>query len=326
MADSPSPPRRSKRSTAGKRQRHFRVSELTPKWRRVYLDMDHCRLQKCIQTVQTATSVEIDQLRQIGKTFVAMAISAASAYGASREDLLLEYARAVTSRGLAANDSHEHSMAQHGNTAVALAAYHGYVQLLDYLLGLGSSLDSHGMYGNAIEAALRNGQHAAQELLLRERPSDAASFFAKDGFSLALRRAIYKNNVEGVRLLITRGPSLLCQPTMCDRHYKSMRDRGRHKTHLWPMLRQLYPNVSSVEHWSPPLHWSFPTADRHAINLLWHHHAMQSGQYLKGQQQQQQRQQQPQPVLPKEVRLQIFSFTGRGWFKSDGNRGMTKLG
>jgi hypothetical protein len=225
-----------------------------------------------------------------------MAVSAASAYGACREEFLLEYARVVTDRGLDANDSHGHSLAQHGNTAVALAAYHGYVRLLGYLLDVGSSLDSNGMYGNAVEAAVRNGQHEALELLLRTRPDDVALLFANDRFSLILRRAIYKDDVESVRILIKKGP---CKPTMSDRHMMSMRNLGKDRTHVWPVLQQLYPTLHNVVGWTKPLHWSFPTADRQALNLLWHTVGCCGN------------------VFPGEVWLLVFSFTGRGWFKRD---------
>lgn len=288
-----SPPRRSTRSTAGKRLNNFYYYlELPPKWSRVYLDMmGHCRLQKCIQAVRTANSSEIKQLQRIGKSFMAIAISAASTYGACGEAKLLEYAHAITDRGLDANDSHEYF----GNTATTLAAYHGYVRLLEYLLDLGSSLDSNGIYGNALEAAVRNGQHAALELLLQKRPNDIAILFANDRFSFALSIAIRARDTKSVRILTTNGP---CKPTMSDRDVKI--SFGKDRTRRFPMLRDLYPNLQSVVSWSKPLHWSFPTSDRHALNLLWY----TAG--CKGE------------VFPREVWLLIFSFTGRGWFKCKG--------
>lgn len=291
------PRRRSTRANAGQRRRCFHVSDLPTKWRRLYLDLDHCRLLKCIRSVQTATASEIQQLRSLNKSFLAMAIAAASAYGLSKEDLLLEYARTVADLGLNVNDVHE----SQGNSAVVLAAYHGYVRLLEHLLDSAEvSLDGHGMYGNAVAAAVRNGQHEALRLILRRRPRDAAQLWASDQFSLELRRAIYKNDAESVRILIcTQTTTTTTRPTMSDRHMRSMRRTGRDRTHLHPLLRQLYPDIRNVACWSKALHWSFPTSDRRALNLLWHTAAA------------------PGRVFPPDVWLLVFRFTGRGWFRSD---------
>lgn len=297
MADSLSL-RRSKRSNAGKRLPTFGDLDLPSKWGRVHLDMDRCRLQKNIQKMKTATTSEIGQLRVLGRSFVAMSISAASAYGggASKEGLLLEYARAVTDQGLDANDAHAHGPACHGNSAVTLAAYHGYLELLEYLLDEGYSLDSSGMYGNALEAAATNGQHEALSMLMSKRPGDVELLFANDHFSFALGKIFYKNDVDCVRQLVTKGR---CKPTMNDRQMKYMKNRRLDRKHLWPVLRQLYPKLSNVASWSKPIHWSFPTSDRRALNVLWHTTAH------------------PGEVFPKEVWLHVFSFTGRGWFKRD---------
>jgi len=246
------------------------------------LDMDHCRLQKCSSTLRKASSHDIGQFNEY--SFVAMAISAASAYGASKEDLLLEYAHVVTERGLDANDCHN------GNSAIVLAAYHGYVELLEYLLDLGCLLDSHGSYGNAVEACVRNGQHAALELVLQRRPEEASAFFRHDLFSIRLRRAILKRDVDSVRILTCT--SGIVKPTLSDSDLLYMKRRGNNKRYLYPILKQLYPSLKGVANWNKQIHWSFPTSDRQALNTLWY----------------------TERVFPSEIWIHIFSFIGRGWF------------
>ena len=283
-------PRRSRRSTAGKRQQRLYISSLSATWRRAYLDVGHCRLQKCTKIMQNASPADISQLQQLNTTFVAMAISASSAYGASKEVQLVDYAHVVTERGLNANDIYN------GNSALTLAAYHGYVRLVEYLVDLGSSLDSRGSYGNVVEASLRNGQHEALELLLEKRPDDAAVLFCDDKFSMALRRAICKMNVAGVRLLVNSGR---VKPTLNDWDLTMMRKKGHVHRCLVPVLGQLYPHLPNVVSWSKQIHWSFPTNDRQALNLLW---------YTVGNRGR---------LFPGEIWLAIFSFIGRGWFASE---------
>lgn len=280
-------PRRSGRSNAGRRIRALNVSSLTPIWRRLYLDVNHCRLRKCITMMCNASSAHIGQLN--ATSFVAMATCASSSYGASKEDLLLEYTHVVSERGLAANDSHN------GNSAVVLAAYHGYVQLLGYLLDLECSLDSHGSYGNVIQACVRNSQHSSLELVLQKRPEDASALFRNDSFSVSLHHAIFKHDIGIVRILTCT--SGIVKPTMSDAGMLYMKERGQDKRYLYPILEELYPSLDNVASWHKEIHWSFPTSDRHALNTL-----SRTDGLLR--------------LVPLEIWLHIFSFIGRGWFLS----------
>ena len=90
-----------------------------------------------------------------------MAISAAHAYGASKEDALTAYCEAVIARGLDPNDEH------HGTSAVVQASYCGYCKVVEALLLAGCSADGRGPHGHAVMAAVRNGQHHTLALLLR---------------------------------------------------------------------------------------------------------------------------------------------------------------
>ena len=280
--------RRSTRSNAGRRKHTFHDSDLNPKWRRFYLDMGHIRLRKCTIAIKNASDLDIQQLH--GKSFLATAISAASAYGASKEDLLLAYAHVVVERRLDPNDT-----CTRENSALVLACYHGYHKLAEYLLDLGCSLESEGMYGNAIEASVQNGQHKVLELLMEKRRHDAAALFSSDGCSWVLRQAVRRRDIQSVRILSSKR---FIKPTFSDISMNVMRRRGQEKRHLWPMLRELYPNLPNVTGWNKQIHWSFPTSDRYAINLLWYSVGADGR------------------MLPSEIWVYILSFVGRGWFAS----------
>ena len=248
--------------------------------------MEHARLRKCIAAMKNASDLEIELLH--GKSFLATAISAASAYGASKEDLLLMYAQAVVERRLDPNDS-----CNRENSALVLACYHGYHKLAEYLLDLECSLESEGMYGNAVEASVQNGQHGALGLLMEKRPLDVAALFSSDGCSRVLRRAVRRRDIQSIRILTS---TRFIKPTFSDYTMHVMRRRGQEKHHLWPMLQELYPNLPNVACWNRQIHWSFPTSDRYAINLLWYSVGADGR------------------LFPSEIWLHIFSFVGRGWF------------
>lgn len=288
-------PRRSKRSTAGKRQERLHVSNLSSMWRRHYLDMNHCRLQKCVARMRNASNDDISNLSKSNTSFLAMAISAASAYGVvSKQNVLLEYAHAIAERGLDINDKHN------GNTALVLACYHGYHELALYLVELGASLDSHGSYGNAVEASVRNGQHQVLMMLLELRPRDVSALFRNDAFSTPLWRLIFKKDVESLCILTTTQG--IIKPTMNNEVMDRMKCWGEDKRYLHPVLQQLYPFMPNVASWNKEIHWSFPTSDRQTLNLLWYSAGVMN------------------KVFPTEIWLLIFSFTGRGWFAKETRR------
>lgn len=253
-------------------------------------------MRKCITAMSNASDLEIDELH--GKSFLATAISAASAYGACKEDLLLEYAHMVVERRLDPNDT-----CNRENSAVVLACYHGYLKLAKYLLDFGCSLESEGMYGNAIEASVQNGQHRALGLLMEKRPQHVAGLFLSDAFSGVLRQALSRRDVQSFRILTS---VRFVKPTFSDYCINVMRRRGQEKRLLWPILQELYPNLPNVAAWNKQIHWSFPRSDRYAINLIWYSVGADGR------------------MFPREICLHIFSFVGRGWFLIARDEGLAK--
>ena len=272
-------------------QRHKRTwlfAQLTPLWRQHYVDLGHCRLRRCRDRLRDSRPSE---LKELPASFTALAISAASAYGAAKERQLCEFVQQVVELGFSPNDAH------HDNPAVVLAAYHGYVSVLDLLLAAGCSLDGHGEYGHALMAAVKNGQHAALTLLLQQPAAAAlisASCRATDSM---LFMSIEKRDVASVELLTAAGAKLSDHDLACLAANKRAR---LEKTRLEPMLRELHPEAASVVRWSPALHWSFPTTDRHTLSLLWHTLRRPAAPEL----------------LPEVLWLLVFSFVERGWWAS----------
>ena len=303
MEEGNSPTRRSRRSHSApwhqKKGGAELFAQLDPHWRRLYVDLGHCRLRKCRCTIEQASARQLESLpaNREGErfAFTAVAIAAASAYGASKELELCAYVQAVLDRNLNANDTH------HDNSTLALAAYHGYLSVLAILLAAGYSLESRGEYGNAVMAAVRNGQHGALELLLR-RPESSTFASAVLGYypsgDSVLERAVVNRDAESVRLLVQRGGARLS-----DRDFARLCAFKQEKLRLEPMVRHLHPSAPSVVRWSAELHWSFAATDRSALSLLWHAMRRQT-QCARG------------GLLPEELWLRVFSFVERGWWAS----------
>ena len=179
-------------------QRGGLLPSLSKQWRQQYIDMGHCRLKRCSERLLKATRAELADLGT-SMSFTAMALSASSCYGTCKEDALLAYVRAAISCGLNANDTHQR------NPSVVLAAYHGFPRVLRALLDAGCPLEGHGEYGNAIMAAVRNGQPESLALVLahptaktllaqQSRPADSVLFLA-----------VEKRDVTSVRMLRDAG-------------------------------------------------------------------------------------------------------------------------
>jgi hypothetical protein len=216
-------------------------------------------------------------------SLVAMAVQAASDFPAS-PGLLVEYARAVLDRGMNPNDSYIGC-----SCAVSLAAYHGYLQLLHLLLvdvrvridNERGENDKHNEH--AVLAAVRNGQHDALQMILRERLDDV---------KILLQRESDDTHNQGTHTT-----------TLSDQDYRALardamtqRDRG----HLGVVLKEIYP-MHSIWNWSKTMHWTFPMSDRRILNWLWHASLHSSSTTNQG-------------FLPPEVMLRIFSFVRRGWW------------
>lgn len=292
-----SPPRRSTRRQLSKKP-SFRWRQLNDLWRRQYLDLGHCRLGRCTRRLVEATDVERQELQEMNLSFVAMSISAAaSTSGTSREEDLTAYVRAAIKCNLDANDVFN------GDSAVALAAYHGFVSVLDLLLDIGCPLKKDSGR-NAIFAAVRNGQHTALEMMLTRRTGEAMRIVRSEEFGYedrglhysSLLESITKGDVSSVRLLLHFGCA-----AMSDLDAKWLHDgNSNSRKKLENVLRSLYPCMPNVMQWRGALHWSFPRTDRETLNWFWHalHHPSSP------------------ELLPDEIWHRVLSFVGRGWWAS----------
>lgn len=247
-----------------------------------------------------ASDDDLVELRSNGISFLATAVyMVAHSSGRARKEKeadLVDYARAVLDRGLPANDEHRR------NSAVELAAYNGLTNILTLLLDSGCLLKQRMYKKHAIHAALRNGQHAALEVMLSKRTSEArkitleeGSFETRSGLYLSsIMETIRKGDVVGAQLLLSYGCA-----SVSDLDAKCIL-LNRREQKFERLLKALYPGMRNVLHWRGELHWSFPRTDRETLNWLWHvftrpPHA---------------------EILPAEMWLRVFSFCGRGWFAS----------
>ena len=265
------------------------------------MDMGRSRFPRCTKRVRDASDHELVELGSLGISFLALAVAmAASASGTARKEKeadLVDYGRAVLDRGLPANDEHRR------NSAVELAAYHGLTNILTLLLDSGCPLKKPVYKKHAIHAALRNGQHAALELILSKRTSEARQLILDEG-SVETRSGLYlssimetirKGDVVGAQLLLSYGCA-----SLSDLDAKCIFLDQRRVQKLEKLLRALYPAMTNVLHWRGKLHWSFPRTDRETLNWLWH--AVTRSPNAE--------------MLPTEMWLRVFSFCGRGWFAS----------
>ncbi|KAL7538022.1 hypothetical protein ACHAWF_005979, partial [Thalassiosira exigua] len=218
MSSSSSPPRRrsSLRRTCCDETSGplFRWRGLSSTWRQHYIDLGHGRISRCARRLIDALDDEVGELRSMEISFVALSIaSAASASGkvrAEKEGDLGGYVRTAIERGLPLNDVHN------GQSAVELAAYHGFLQVLALLLDEGCPLKKNGLRRNAVSAAVRNGQHSALEIILSKRTEEARRVLREEGtvreektfgldFSLTLLDVIGKGYAMSARSLLSRG-------------------------------------------------------------------------------------------------------------------------
>ncbi|KAL9180939.1 hypothetical protein ACHAXT_009744 [Thalassiosira profunda] len=266
-----SPPRRSsRRKGAGTKAGPLSLDQ---KWRPLYRDLGHCRILRCRQRLMDASDKELDGLRSMCISFVALAIAAAgSTSGKARvakERELLAYVRTAKDCSLPLNDDYD------GKSAVELAAYHGLKDVLAFLLDEGCPLKKTGR-SHAVHAAVRNGQHAALDVILTERKAEArrvlreevtADGAARTGNCSTLWETIVKSDDSSAWMLLTAG----CL-RMSDIDAKMIFSNPKLRRHLQlrKLLKLLYPSIPNVMHWRGELHWSFPTTDRQTMNWLWH--------------------------------------------------------
>lgn len=289
-----------------------RWRHLSQTWRQQFIDLGHCRISKCTRRLIDASDDERAELRSLDISFVALSISAAASTSgkvrAGKEQDILNYINAANQYNLPANDDHN------GDSAVELAAYHGLTDILTLLLHFGCPLQKNTSQRNVAEkknavfAAIRNGQHAALEIILSMRKSEAQrvvrgeSHLPETGlgnvyYFSCLMETITKCDVTSTQLLLSAGCA-----SMSDIDAKMIFSNKKLKRHkrLEKLLRLLYPTIPNVMHWRGEYHWSFPKTDRETLNWLWHvlHHPSNP------------------EIIPDEILMRVFSFIGRGWFAS----------
>lgn len=209
----------------------------------------------------------------------------------------MAYVRAAIKCNLDVNDVFN------GDSAVALASYHGFSTVLELLLDIGCPLKKD-TGRNAIFAAVRNGQHTALEIMLTRRTGEALRIvqseeygYEERGFHYSsLLESITKGDVTSVQLLLCHGCA-----AMSDIDAKWLH-RGSSKTlrRLEAVLRAIYPCMPNVMHWRSELHWSFPRTDRETLSWFWYALHRPSSPEL----------------LPDELWRRVLSFAGRGWWAS----------
>jgi hypothetical protein len=245
--------------------------------------------------------MERQELRTMGLSFVAMAISSAASAGggASREGELLSYVNAAIKCELNVDDIFN------SDSALSLASYYGYTRVLELLLDGGHALQNKEASAkrSAVFAAVRNGQHRCLEIILSRRIQEARLIVEEEKFGYeecgfhysTLLEAITKGDVVSIQLLLAAGAA-----DMSDIDCKWIDGKSNTRKRFQVVLQQIYPCFPSVMHWRGELHWSFPTTDRETLNWLWHALHRPSSPEL----------------LPDEIWKRVLSFVGRGWFAS----------
>lgn len=263
-------------------------------WQQQCRDIDQCKLKMCTTRLQEAGPEQVRELKLSGLTFVAMAVARASAKGGSREGRLIDYARTVLEMGLDPNDSHKN------DTAVVLAARHGYNRLLALLLEAGCSIKnclstSSCRSPNALHAAVSNGQRSAVELLLALRSAEVLEVVRDEPRhnKSSLFAAAILGDTETARLLKSHDCVFVTDGSV--RWVKLKAERVRLYQEF---LQGMHPDVPNVMCWSKELHWSFPQTDRETLNWLWKAIHRPSAPHM----------------LPSELWLRIFGMVGRGWW------------
>ena len=273
-ATTPSPLRRSSRQQSHKSGsagplRHWRGLGQT--WRQHYKDLGHCRIARCARPLAESAEDEHEELRSANLLFAAQAVTAAGATSGiaqkGKERDLFEYLRVARERDLPPNDDHR------GESAVELAACHGLALALTRLLDEGGALRKDASESNAVHAAVRNGQHAALDILLSKRTAEASEMLLADTGSESTGRltstlatAILKMDVASLRLLTSCGCAWMSDLD-AKLIYHDIKRFKRHKQ-FERLLCILYPNIPNVKHWRGALHWSFLATDRHTLNWL----------------------------------------------------------
>lgn len=247
---------------------------------------------KCTKRIKEAKESDINHL---SISFLAMAIKASTAYGPKKrqEQLLIDYTNAVIARGIPPNDYDDRL-----GSAVSMAAYFGYANLLKLLLDAGCVIVDDREAPHALRAAIKNTKHECIRVLIAERRDELRAQLHKESLAswrapkpTTLKEAIFQGDIEAVRMLRDLNTKAL------------ILFKNNNKRKWTTILRKLYPEKSTnVYAWSKQLHWSFAGADRRMLNWLWYTLKKQKETDVTAN----------RPTLPSEVWLLVFGFIGRG--------------
>lgn len=161
-------------STRGAQEQWGNLSGI---WWNQYVDFtQHARrLPRCTQRLIDASCEDIDALRSMEISFVALAITTVAARSTSRlgvpsttENELIVYIQTAALKDLAVNEVYN------GYSSVELAAYHGLTNVLTALLTMGCPLKKSSLQANAIFASVRNGKHDSLEIILNTNKEGSA--------------------------------------------------------------------------------------------------------------------------------------------------------
>ena len=287
-------------STRGAQEQWGNLSGI---WWNQYVDFtQHARrLPICTQRLIDASCEDIDALRSMGISFVALAITTVAARSTSRlgvpsttENELIVYIQTAALKDLAVNEVYD------GYSSVELAAYHGLTNVLTALLTMGCPLKKSSLQANAIFASVRNGKHDSLEIILNTNKEGSARRVIRQEadvikstgkFLSTFMETMTKCDVKSALLLLDHD----CLE-MSDKESKYIFNRNKKFPNMLNnFLTEIYPKLSNVMLWQPELHWSFPTTDRDMICKLYN-----------------------EPVLPKPLWLEVFTYFPRGWFACRG--------
>jgi len=278
---SSSSPRRSTRSTKGQKKRtrssgaisDWRWRDLNQDWRQHYIDLGHGRIAKCTLRLLSSSDQQIGEIRSLGLSFAALAVSSISSVTgriarADKERDLLAYLQAATDRNLELNDVHN------GECTTELAAYHGLEQALVYLLDHGCPLKKPGISSkNAVFSAVKNGQHGSLKLMLERRPQDVRQVIRdeeedshRSGHYLSTFWLTMSRMDFAAARMLKYNFSLRLSDIDARKIYMSNR-KLKLKGKLANLLREICPDVPNVLHWQECMHWSFSTTAKREI--LW---------------------------------------------------------
>jgi len=281
---------------------HWR--RLSSLWRQQFIDLGHGRISRCTRRLVDATDSQRQELREMELSFVALAItSAASVSGRARiqkEQDAKQYITTAMRFDLDVNDDHNEE------SAINLAAYHGFTEILIQLLDEANcSLRKITSRGNPIFSAIRNGQHNALEIIMSKRTTEAIQVINQEEdiaqrtrkYLVSAQEVVMKVDVRSAEILLSYSAiSISDRLAMC--LYEPFNAKLRYYRKLENLLTHVHPMINNVKHWRKELHWSFPTTDKETINWLWY--VLQRSDNEK--------------VIPIEMWLRVFSYFGRGWF------------